>query len=208
MLDTDFAKYVKKIKGVLHVGANTGQELNWYVERKVPRVLWFEPHSKSFAILKANIAEYENHEAFNLGIHDTLQSAALHIASNSAQSSSILDFGTHRRYYPRIKYIADQKIVLMRMDDFLQTNSIDINDFNFLNVDVQGVELNVMKSFGDSLDKLDYIYTEVNKEELYVGVDLLPEIDAYLDGIGFSRVALYMTPKHWGDALYVKKSLL
>ena len=208
MLDTDFEKYVKEIRGVLHVGANTGQELDWYVNKKVSRVIWFEPHNKSFAILEANIAEYKHHEAYKIGIHDTLKSASLHIASNQAQSSSILDFGTHRKYYPRIRYIEDQPITLMRMDDFLEENSIDIKEFNFLNVDVQGVELNVMKSFGDSLGKLDYIYTEINKEELYVGANLLPEIDTYLDSRGFSRMALYMTPKHWGDALYVKKSLL
>jgi len=208
MLDTDFEKYVKEIRGVLHVGANTGQELDWYVNKKVSRVIWFEPHNKSFAILQANIAEYKNHEAYKIGIHDTLRSASLHIASNSAQSSSILPFGTHRNHYPRIRYVGDQGITLMRMDHFLRNNHISIDDFNFLNVDVQGVELNVMKSFGEQLRKLDYIYSEVNKQNLYIGGNLLPEIDAYLDSHGFSRVALYMTPKHWGDALYVKKSLL
>ena len=208
MLDTDFEKYVKEIRGVLHVGANTGQELDWYVNKKVSRVIWFEPHNKSFAILQANIAEYKNHEAYKIGIHDTLKSATLHVASNSAQSSSILPFGTHRNHYPRIHYVGDQGITLMRMDHFLRNNHISIDDFNFLNVDVQGVELNVMKSFGEQLGKLDYIYSEVNKQNLYVGGNLLPEIDTYLDSFGFSRMALYMTPKHWGDALYVKKSLL
>ncbi len=208
MLDTDFEKYVKEIKGVLHVGANTGQELDWYAVQKVSRVIWFEPDSRSFAILQANIAEYDNHQAFNLGIHDTLESAILYIANNDGQSSSILDLGSHKHHYPSIHYVREQKITLLRMDDFIQDNSIDINEFNFLNVDVQGVELNVLKSFGGLLDKLDYIYAEVNEEELYVGGALLPEIDTYLDSFGFSRVAIYMTPKKWGDALYVKKSLL
>jgi len=55
---------------------------------------------------------------------------------------------------------------------------------------------------------LDYIYAEVNEEELYVGISLLPEIDTYLEGFGFCRVGTYMTPKKWGDAFYIKKSLL
>ncbi len=208
MLFQNFKKYLKEVRGVLHVGAHTGQELDMYETEGFTRVVWFEPNNKIFPILQANIAEYNNHQAFNIGIHDTLQKATLHISSNNGESSSLLDLGTHKRHYPRIRYVSDQEITLVRMDDFLQVNSIDIGEFNFLNVDVQGVELNVMKSFGDLLGKLDYIYTEVNEEELYIGLDLFPEIDRYLHAFRFRRVALYMTPKKWGDAFYVKTNLL
>ena len=204
----EFEGHLKGLKGVLHVGAHTGGELGWYNEKGFTRVVWFEPNKELFPILEANLAEYDNHIAYNIGIHDTLQTAILHIASNNGESSSILPLGTHKRRYPHVTYIKDQEIKLLRMDDFLQSNSIDINEFNFLNVDVQGVELQVIKSFGPLITKLDYIYTEVNNEELYVGINLLPEIDEYLDGFGFSRVGLYMTPAKWGDAFYVKKSLL
>ena len=208
MLFTEFKKYLKDLRGVLHVGAHTGQELDMYEAEGFTRVIWFEPNDKIFAILQANIAEYDNHAAYNIGIHDTLKTAVLHISSNDGQSSSLLALGTHKRHYPRIRYVRDQEITLMRMDDFLHDNSIDINEFNCLNVDVQGVELNVLKSFGGLLGKLDYIYAEVNTEELYVGADLLPKVDSYLNAFEFERVAIYMTPKKWGDAFYVKKNLL
>ena len=208
MLFTDFEKYLKTVKGAIHVGAHTGGELDWYEIRGFTRVLWFEPNADLFSILQANIVEHDTHTAYNIGIHDSLKTATLHIASNDGQSSSILDLGTHSKHYPDITYIKDQEITLMRMDDFLQENSINMDEFNFLNIDVQGVELQVIKSFGKLLNKLNYIYAEVNKEELYVGIDLLPEIDRYLNAFGFDRVALYMTPKHWGDAFYVKRNLL
>ena len=208
MLFTDFEKYLKEKRGVLHVGAHTGEELDWYEAKGFTRGIWFEPNVELFPLLQYHIKGHDNHIAFNIGIHDTLRIAVLHIASNEGQSSSILDLGTHKKYYPNVRYIGDQEIKLMRMDDFLQANSIDINEFNFLNVDVQGVELNVIKSFGELLGKLDYIYAEVNEEELYVGISLLPEVDKYLEGFGFCRVGTYMTPKKWGDAFYIKKSLL
>jgi len=208
MLFKEFKKYLKEVRGALHVGAHIGQELEMYEEEGFSQVIWFEPNSELFPILQANIAEYPTHTAYNIGIHDSLQKAKLHISSNNGESSSILDLGTHKKHYPRIRYVRDEEIFLVRMDDFLKLNSIDINDFNFLNVDVQGVELNVMKSFGKLINKLDYIYAEVNQEALYVGVDLLPEIDRYLNAFGFDRVAIYMTPKHWGDAFYVKRNLL
>ena len=208
MLFTDFEKYLSHRRGVLHVGAHTGEELDWYEAQHFTRVIWFEPNKELFPALQSVIKGHKNHTAFNIGIHDTLRTATLHIASNNAQSSSILDLGTHKRYYPHVRYVKDQKIDLMRMDSFLRLNRIDINEFNFLNVDVQGVELEVIKSFGGLLGKLDYIYAEVSEEELYVGVKLLPEMDEYLRGFGFHRRCTYITPKKWGDAFYIKSGLL
>jgi len=141
-------------------------------------------------------------------VHDTLKEAVLHIASNHAQSSSILPFGTHTKYRPDIRYVREVKIELVRMDNFIKEKNIDITKYNFLNIDVQGVELNVLKSFGELLKQFDYIYTEVNKEELYVGGCLIGEIDSYLEMFEFVRVETCMTKHKWGDAFYIKKSLL
>jgi hypothetical protein len=94
------------------------------------------------------------------------------------------------------------------MDDFLKEQNLDITQFNFLNIDVQGVELSVIKSFGDMIDKIDYIYTEVNTEELYVGGCLLNEIDSYLQKYNFIRCEIFMTKHNWGDAFYIKRGLL
>jgi len=208
MLSTGFECYLKDKRGVFHIGAHTGQEIDWYEAQSFTRGIWFEPNKELFPELQQHLEKYDNHMAFNIGIHDTIQTATLHIASNDGQSSSILDLGTHKKYYPNIHYVKDQEIKLMRMDDFLQSNSVDINEFNFLNVDVQGVELNVIKSFGELIRKLDYIYTEVNVEELYVGISLLPEIDEYLERFEFCRAGTYMTNRKWGDAFYIKKNLL
>lgn len=46
---------------------------------------------------------------------------------------------------------------------------ININDYNFLNVDVQGSDLNVILSFGELLNKIDFVYSEINTVEVYEG---------------------------------------
>jgi len=196
---------LKDRRGVLHIGAHCGQEKDWYVEQGFEQVLWFEPNVFVFRQLMENIKGYENNFAFNIGIHDKLKTANLHIASNEGQSSSILEFGTHTKYRPDIKYVGYQEIRLMRMDNFLFLTGRDIKSFNFLNIDVQGVELNVLKSFGNLLRSLDYIYTEVNEEEIYKGCAFLSEIDYYVSQFGFERKAIHMTPNHWGDAFYLNR---
>ena len=198
------SKYLKDRRGAIHVGANSGGERDWYVQQDFCPVLWFEPAVDAFAKLDKNIYSYDGHEAFNIGIHDYIKKAKLYIASNDGLSSSLLDFGTHTKYRPDIVYVDVQDIRLMRMDNFLFLTGRDINDYNFLNIDVQGTELNVLKSFGDLLGALDYIYTEVNEEHLYKDCALVPEIDKYVGKYGFKRVETRMTKFKWGDALYTR----
>jgi len=204
MLFRSFEKYITNRKGAIHVGAHTGSEHEWYVQQGFTPVLWFEPNIEAFHDLCKNLEDHEDHVPFNIGIHDKLKEANLHIASNKGQSSSILEFGTHSDYRPDIKYVRDQEIKLMRMDNFLFLTGRDINNYNFLNIDVQGVELNVLKSFGGMLGVVDYIYTEINEEELYKGCALAAEIDHYVSQFGFKRKATHMTPNKWGDAFYGK----
>jgi len=207
MLFRTFEKYLtKECRGAIHIGANVGEERNWYQEKGFKKVLWLEPNEELFPTLQSNISTFPGHEAVNIGVHDKLKIAKLHIANNSGQSSSILPLGTHVKHHPKVKFIKDQMIPLTRMDDFIYENGIDLKEYNFLNVDVQGVELNVLKSFGLLLMLFDYLYLEVNEEELYKGCAFLTEIDCYASSLKFERVATYMTSHKWGDAFYINKN--
>jgi FkbM family methyltransferase len=208
MIFTDFEKYLKGKRGAFHVGAHLGEERHWYVKHGFSPVLYFEPNTILFPILEKNLKGFKNHTAYNVGVHDTITQTTLHISSNNGESSSILELGTHKIHHPKVHYIKNQEIALIRMDDFITRFNVDMEKFNFLNIDVQGVELGVIKSFGNLINKLDYIYTEVNEEYVYEGGCLIGEIDTYLKLFEFERVATHMTPYKWGDAFYIKKSLL
>lgn len=208
MLFTDIEKTLKNLRGAIHVGANDGGERDWYIQMSFPKVIYFEPILEVFNRLQEHIKNVKGHYAFNIGIHDTLEKAELNIANNSGQSSSILPLGTHKTHHPKVKYIGKKNIKLVRLDDFMKINNFSIDDFNFLNIDVQGVELNVIKSLGELITKIDYIYTEVNWEELYRGCCLIHQIDDYLKQYGFIKVKVHQTRHMWGDAFYVKKELI
>ena len=208
MLFTKFEKHIKVIKGAIHVGGHEGQERDWYRKLGFSPVIWFEPNKTLFQRLKRNLRGYVNQEAFNIGVHDTLEEAPLHISNNNGQSSSLLELGLHTVHHPKVKYIRDEVVPLTRIDTFFEDGNLDIKDYNLLNVDVQGVELNVIKSFGDLIGELDYVYAEVNEAEVYKECALVTEIDAYLEKYGFCRKVTYMTKCQWGDAFYIKKSLL
>jgi hypothetical protein len=84
------------------------------------------------------------------------------------------------------------------------SNDIDGSEIDFLNLDIQGVELRALKSMGSYLDSIKYIYTEINTGEVYKENDQLDDLDEFLRNKGFNRVETKLTPYEWGDALYIK----
>jgi FkbM family methyltransferase len=77
----------------------------------------------------------------------------------------------------------------------------------FAQIDVQGVELKVLKSFGRWIDSLICCVVEVSKKPQYEGSDLEPEITQFLNESGFIEASRRTTsPKAWFDeVLYVKE---
>jgi FkbM family methyltransferase len=202
----EISKYLKNVRGAVHVGGHDGEERDFY-DKYFSFVVYFEPNVKLFKRLLKNIYGYPNQTAFNFGVHDTLTEAELNISSNDGQSSSILEFGTHATNHPDVKYIGKQTIKLVRLDEMF-IDYLDIQKFNFLNIDVQGVELNVIKSLGMLLYSFDYVYCEVNNQEVYKNCSRVEEIDTYLSDFKFTRVETKWTKAGWGDALYIKSNLL
>lgn len=195
-------EYIKNRKGVIHVGGHHGEERDFY--KSFSRVVWFEPNPIACKQLEENIKDEPTHKVVNVGIYDTPKKAQLNIANNG-QSSSLLELGLHKEYHPQIKYVDKIEVNLIRLDAYF--DKAQIVDFNFLNIDVQGVELNVIKSMGDLITHMDYIYVEVNDAEVYEGCSQIQDIDAYLSVRGYTRILTKMTKAHWGDALYIKNTI-
>ena len=91
-----------------------------------------------------------------------------------------------------------------RISTIFSENGISFDNYNFVNIDLQGYELPAIKGFGDAISKMDYIYTEVNTGEVYKGCTKIEELDEYLGGYGFTRVETEMTDAEWGDSFYMK----
>ena len=69
----------------------------------------------------------------------------------------------------------------------------------------KGKELDALKSMGNYIQYIDYIYTEVNTEKVYENCGLLSEIDTFLLEKGFKRIVCQMWGNcGWGDAFYMR----
>jgi hypothetical protein len=71
-------------------------------------------------------------------------------------------------------------------------------------LDIQGAELEALKGSKRILGCVRYVYCEVSQVNLYEGGAKVQEIDDYLKGFGFLRVATNWTSHGWGDAFYIR----
>jgi len=198
-------KYKLNISGILHIGAHECEEIKQYSSIGISNknTYWVEAMQNKVDIMKK---KYKDDIHIYQGVIDNVDGKEItfHITDNG-QSSSILEFGTHAIHHSYVKVIKTEQMKTIRMDTLIEKHSIPIQNINFLNLDIQGVELRALKSMEKHLKDIQYIYTEVNTEEVYKGCDLLHQLDQYLIKYRFKRVETKMFQKcGWGDAFYIK----
>jgi FkbM family methyltransferase len=197
-------KYQIHPKCILHVGACQMEELQDYKNRGVSNVIWIEGNP-SLVETYTDLAKKEGHILLQGLIYDEDDLEMDFHLTNNLQSSSILEFEKHLNYHPHINVTEKIKLKTKRLDTLLGENNIPDDSIDFINLDIQGVELRALKSLGKYLKNIRYVYTEINVGEVYKNNDNLKEIDNFLEALGFERVETHITEYEWGDAFYIKK---
>lgn len=202
------AKYGINPTGVLHIGASTGQEARDYYNNGVERSVWIEAIPSVFKELQANVAKYPDALAINACITDVDGDLIeFNISNNEAQSSSIFEFGTHSTAHPEVIFVDKIKCTTERVDTLFKSYELNPYRYQFLNIDLQGAELLALKSMGELINKVEYIYVEVNKAELYKGCPLVEDIAEYLIARGFELKQVEWCGNFgWGDAFFMREN--
>lgn len=204
-------KYDMNIKGIIHVGAHYGEEFKEYLKNNIKIIHGFEPVKKNYKILAENVKKLKGKiKIYPLALGNKNQSKKkIYLSNNEAQSSSFLKPFLHLDQYPEITFDLCEIVKLKKLDDLKIKNS------NYMSIDVQGFELEVLKGAKKTLRKIDYIYCEVNTAETYKKNPFIKDIDNYLKKYNFLRVETFFSDYKrlffllkkkytWGDALYIK----
>ena len=193
-------KYGLNIKGVLHIGAHYGQENKVYEELQIKNRIFFEPLSNNFRKLSENVDP--KFTLINKALGDFNGEVEMYVEKeNSGQSSSVLKPSLHLVQYPHITFQDTEKVEIARLDDI----EFDRESFNFINIDVQGYELEVFKGASETLKSVDYIMTELNIEELYEGCARHTDVELFLAEYGFKLVETDWAGFTWGDGFFIKE---
>lgn len=196
------AKYNLKISGVAHVGAHHAEELPNYIEMGIQNIILFEPLKDNFEVIKKQVSNYPNHKIkrHQVALGNDNKTITMNLSSNALESSSILKPKLHLELYPDIVFNRTEEVELQKLDDY------NCKKCNFLNMDVQGYELEVLKGAKETLCNIDYVYCEVNCREIYEENANIEQIDEFLSFYNMERVeTFWWYDSGWGDALYIRK---
>jgi FkbM family methyltransferase len=198
-----FHNFNVKPRSILHIGAHQAEESKPYDEFFNVPVIWIEAQPVLCSELRKQLNPLNNTiiEACVLDVDDKI--VTFNVSTNS-QSSSVLDFGTHLFDYPEV--LVTEKLSMKTQK--LETILTGYETPDFINLDIQGVELKALKSLGNLISKVSVVYTEVNKRQVYKECDLIEDIDQFLASYGFRRVSTrWVIGAGWGDALYLSKKV-
>ncbi|WP_339869207.1 FkbM family methyltransferase [uncultured Algoriphagus sp.] len=183
-------KYLKTGDTFIDVGANQGEYSLW-AARKVGtngKVVSFEPMPQLFDQLTANIRLNESFQKtispVKLGLSDKKGEVTLYASEDSNE-------GTNTIYNTEKFSIELGKIQLDTLDE--QIEELKINKVNFLKIDVEGAELQVLKGALNTLKKhLPILLLEINKDACIAGGYLPEDILELLKpfNYSFSKIGL------------------
>jgi FkbM family methyltransferase len=202
ILDFDYVhkKYDLNITGILHIGGHYGNVISDYQKYGVNNIVLFEPLCENFSILSENIKKTNaNIVAHQVALGNDNKKVVMNVSDNEGQSSSVLNPKVHLTAHPEVSFIGTEEVEMKKLDDY------NYNDYNMMVIDVQGYELEVFRGGVKTLENIDYIFCEVNRDEVYEGNAKIEEIDDFLLKQGFERVEVeWYYSQVFGDAFYIR----
>lgn len=198
-------KYRLNVTGVIHVGGHIGQEIQTYKNNNIENLIIFEPQNIPFQQLTQVVESigFKNAKLINKALGNSCTKIEM-ICNDGGLCSSILKPKHVLKQYPHIIFDRTEMVEMITMDSVIDINHV----YNFLNMDTQGYELEVLRGAKNTLKSIDYVYTEVNNTEVYEDNALIEEIDQFLQDYNMIRVETDWMGGTWGDAFYIRKELI
>lgn len=180
--------FLRRVPGVVHVGANSGQERDVYRDYGL-RVLWIEAIDEVFGELVKNITGHTKQKAFCALVTDQDNAEyQFYVANNDGASSSIYQLGECLDIWPELNYLSSRRLRSTRLDSLLRREGISPSNYPALVIDVQGAELLVLKGAGQMLGEFRFVKAEAADFESYIHCDKLEDLRQYLEPFGFKEI--------------------
>lgn len=191
-------KHGLKPTGVIQVGSHHGEEIHVWERLRIPHV-HFEPVRANYVKM---MNDHPNARIYPVALGSIRGVETMHCETiNGGQSCSLCEPGTHLDILPWIKFDYKEDVIVMRLDDFRLEKP-----YNFLYVDAQGFEMSVFRGASSTMQHIDAIICEVNKEEVFKGCPNVDKLDSFLEtSWGFKRVETDWHGGVFGDALFTRK---
>jgi FkbM family methyltransferase len=212
-----FYDYLPENPVIIDAGAFDGKE-GAALARRWPKghVHSFEPIPEIFANLSITASTTPNMSIYNFALNTEDSFCEMFVSELSNQpgvpfqSASLRSPKEHLSYAPHVLFPRSINVETFKIDTWAKLNNISRVDMMWL--DMQGVELEVLKASPEIFATTQVIIMEVEFVEAYEGQYQYGEIKTWMEEQGFTLIWANFNPNcpnqngQWfGDALFVRK---
>ena len=191
------------LNGVIQAGANDGEEIENFIRMGIDHLIAFEPLTSAFDILNERYGDKAH--CFKLGLHDTNRMADLQVTDIDGKGSSIFETEWE---HPEVKrnwnqgqaaIVGKEEIELVRFDTWAkqmhnrfyvdsrgQKRLIDLAQYDTLQLDTQGNEMEILLGMGKWLKQFKYLCIKLSVTPVYKGETPGAEVAAWLKTQGYT----------------------
>ena len=195
-------KGIKSFDIMFDVGAHRGETIEVFLKNfKIKNIISFEPSPINYSFLKSKKSIFQKkYEATNIIIENLAlgnENAKKNINQfEESSSTSLKEINTDANYYKKkIKVlnlsqknnlVSSFQINVLKTNEYLKKNNI--NEINFLKIDTEGYEYEVLKGLKDKIVNVEFIYFEHHYDDMVEKNYKFSDIHDLLTKNGFSRI--------------------
>ena len=197
-------KYNIPTTGIIHVGANIGQEYVDYKKWGIKNIVFIEPCKEAFDVVSK--IKDENVICINVACGSEEAELPMHISKqNQGQSNSFRKSVLHSIEHPDVLFTETEMIKIIPIDSL----PIEKTKYNILVTDCEGYDSEVMKGAKQTLKHIDLVYSEINRSETREGNKLIGDFEKLLWDEGFVMIETFWPSPNlsWGDSVFIKREL-
>jgi 2-O-methyltransferase len=196
---------------IIEAGAHYGFDTIKFAQKwPLSSIFSFEPNPHAFELLSQKAKEILQIHAFPLALSTYNGTAPFYVCYGSDGQEPIYEGASsllEASAYMKVHYQGPKiEVPCVILDDWCRENRIDRIDFMWL--DLEGMELQVLKSSPEILKTVKVIFAETNFAHLRVGMTHVFALRRFLEKAGFTMLAHWYFPALQGNALFVRKDLI
>ena len=187
------------MKGVIQIGSHYAQEYPEWKAMGIKDFIFFEPIRSNYDKLIEILPQSDSIKVFNLALGNQTGEISMYVeTANMGQSCSILKPKIHLLQWPTITFDSTEVVKIDKLDNIEYDRSL----YDYICLDVQGYELEVLKGAVESLKSINELFVEVNNVELYENCAMFEDIIGFLRKNGFKLMEVDWVGITYGNAIF------
>lgn len=185
----------KNIGTVIDVGAHRGETINFLIKNfKFKNIYAFEPNFESYNILRKKIESLNKCKSIyliNKGVGIKNEKKFL-LESTDSASATYCNFKGNSKYLNKKKFffkykkLKKHKTSILTLEKFFKETKL--KSVNYLKIDTEGFELNVIKGLKKYIKKIRLIHFEHHYDDMYIKNYTFQDIHSHLFKNNFRKI--------------------